>query len=116
MGWLNNTIVAFFKRLWGILVKIGNIVKKKILRFAENIASFFKSSKRLATLKANKKILPVIIKQIKDNGGYNVISCLFDEKKDDVVDFEENSQGIECERLDDELSTYFGNKDMIILQ
>ena len=115
MGWL-NTIAAFFKYLWKELVKLGHVIMKKILYFTKNIAEFFKNPKRWTMLKANKKILPIVIREKLKNGGYNTISCLFDEEKDDVVNIEEDAQGFECERLDSELSNYFGDKDMIILR
>ena len=115
MGWL-NTIAAFLKYLWKELVKLGHVIKKKILSFTENIVKFFKNPKRWATLTANKKILPIAIREKLKNGDYKTITCLFDEEKDDVFDIEENAQGFECERLDSELSNHFGDKDMIILR
>ena len=115
MGWL-STIAAFFEYLWKELVKLGLVIKKKILSFTENIAKFFKNPKRWATLKANKKILPIAIRKNLKNGDYKTITCLFDEEKDDIVDIEEDVQGFECERFDSELSNYFGDKDMIILR
>ena len=111
-----NSIVDFFKRIWAELVKFCKIVFKAILKFTENVVSFFKSPKRLAILKANKKLLPIVLKQKLKNGDYNVIEGIFDEEKDDLVDIEKETQGFECECLDSELNGYFGDKDLVILR
>ena len=112
-----HSIVDFFKQIWAELVKFCKIVFKAILKFTENVVSFFKSPKRWAILKANKnKLLPIVLKQKLKNGHYNVIEGIFDEEKDDMVDIEKETQGIECERLDSELNGYFGDKDLVILR
>lgn len=111
-----NSIVEFFKRIWGGLVKFCKIVFIVILKFTENVISFFKSPMRWAKLKANKKLLPIVLKQKLKNGDYNIIEGIFDEEKDDMVDIEKETQGIECERLDSELKGYFGDKDLVILR
>ena len=46
----------------------------------------------------------------------NVINCLYDKKRGEVIDYEEDAVGIEAEDLDSQTRQAFGNKDMIILQ
>lgn len=111
-----NSIVEFFKRIWDGLVKFCKIVFIVILKFTENVISFFKSPKRYKRIKENRNYLPIVLRQKLKNGDYNVIEGIFDEEKDDMVDIEKETQGIECERLDSELNGYFGDKDLIILK
>lgn len=86
-----------------------------VIKFSD-IASFFKTPERWAVLKSNKHILPIVIKEKEADGTIFVMGCLFDEEKDDVVDFEKNFIVYKSDSIDFELTEYFGNKDMIILQ
>lgn len=109
-----NYITELFLAIWQVLKSVGRIYLRQILKFAQDVVSFFKDPKRWRLLKSNKDILPIVLKQKLNNGDYNVVSCLFDEKKEEVVDIEE-SEGYECERLDYETASKFGNKDMLVL-
>ena len=111
-----NSIVTFFKIWWKELVKLGKIIFKALLSFKINILSFFKSPERYKRIKENRNYLPFVLREKMKNGDYNVIEGVFDEKTDDVVDIQKEAQGFECERLDSELTDYFGNKDLVILR
>lgn len=82
----------------------------------QDIVAFFKAPEIWSILKANKNILPIVLKEKEADGTVFVMGCLFDEEKDDVVDFEKNFIVYKSDSIDFELTEYFGNKDMIILQ
>lgn len=111
-----NSTVVFFKSIWTKLVKLGKIILKALLKFKENIISFFKEPKRWKMIKENKKYLPFIIREKMKNGDYETITGVFDEEKNNVVDIENETQGFKCERFDSELTDYFGNKDLVFLR
>lgn len=113
-GW--NSIISWFEKLWRELAEIGKKIFKYVLRFAVNIVSFFKKTEQRELLKSNKNILPIVLKEKLANGRYNVINCLFDTEKDDVVNIKRLGMGYECEEFDSELTNKFGNEDMIVLR
>ena len=67
-------------------------------------------------MKANKNILPVVLREKNADGTYIVIAGLFDEKKDDMVDIENSSISYKVKSMDSELSGHFGDKDLVILR
>ena len=114
MGFIGDVIdgiVDMARAIWDYIKKIAI----KVLKFFNNIVSFFKDRNRLEKLKANKDLLAVAIKENLENGNCNVVNCLFDKETNEIVDYEENAQGITAESLDSETKGYFGNKDMIML-
>ncbi|MBR2317964.1 MAG: hypothetical protein IKA37_08300 [Spirochaetales bacterium] len=115
MGLL-DFIFDIFDDLWKTLCRFGKTIKKAIISFTKNIVSFFKDPKRLKKLAKTKKILATTIKENLDNGNVNVINCLYDTEKEQVIELEENAIGYENGEMDPELARNFGNKDMIILQ
>lgn len=75
---------------------------------------------RLKKLQEDKDRLAVSIKENLGNGNYNVINCLYDKEKEEIVGNHsaenEDALGMESEGLDTEAKKHFGNKDMIVLQ
>lgn len=110
-GDIIDGIVDRARAIWDYIKKIAI----KVLKFFNNIVSFFKDRNRLEKLKDNKDLLAVAIKENLENGNCNVVNCLFDKETNEIVDYEENAQGITAESLDSETKRHFGNKDMIVL-
>lgn len=106
----------FFRNLWNMLCEIGKAIYQKIVSFAKNVLSFFQKPSRLKVLEQHKETIAVTIKENLNNGNVQLINCLYDTKKEEVVNYEEDAYGYECEQMDPELARNFGNKDMIILQ
>lgn len=104
--------IDLLRSIWNA---IKNIIFAEILNFAKNIVKFFKDPRRLRKIKEDKNILAVSIKENLENGEYNTINCFFDKSKNEIVDMEENAQGIESWDIDAETERAFRNKDMIIL-
>lgn len=102
-----------------LLHKIWNSIKKffvKLLNFVKNIANFFKNPSRLSKLKQDSNIIATSIKENLSNGDYNVVNCLYDKETEQVVEMEENAEGINAEAIDLRTQQSFGDKTMIILQ
>lgn len=93
----------------------ANAKNVDLLKF-QDVVAFFKESKRFAMMKANKNILPVVLREKNADGTYIVIAGLFDEKKDDMVDIENSSISYKVKSMDSELSGHFGDKDLVILR
>ena len=108
---IKDGIVEMARAIWGFVKKI--IVR--VLNFFNNIVSFFKDRNRLEKLRTNKDLIAVTIKDRLSNGDYNVVNCLFDKEMNEIVDYEENAQGITAESLDEETKKAFAGKDMIAL-
>lgn len=93
----------------------ANAKEVDLLKF-QDVVAFFKESKRFAMLNANKNILPAVLREKNADGTYFVIACLFDEKKDDMVDIENSCISYKVKSMDSELTGYFGDKDLVILR
>lgn len=111
-----SNVVEFFRAVW-------EFVKKKtveIVNFVKNIVSWFKDPSRYKKLQENKKLIATSIKQNLENGQFNVINCLYDTEKEDIVgEYDVSNQdtiGFEDSGLDSETKKHFGDKDMIILK
>lgn len=87
----------------------------EILNFAKNIVKFFKDPSRLRKLKEDKNKIAVSIKYNLENGNYGTVNCLFDKKENEIVDMDDNAEGIESAEIDAETEKIFGNREMIIL-
>lgn len=107
-----NFFIDLLHSIWGIIVKI----KEKILNFLQNIVGFFKDPSRLRILRQDSNKIAVAIKENLSNGEYNVVNCLFDTSTNEIVDMQENAQGIEAQSIDNQTAQHFGDKTMIILQ
>jgi len=110
-----------FGTIWETLKKIWDKIKKifvKILNFFNHIVSWFKNASRVKKLKEERDVVAVAIKEKLDNGDYNVVNCLFDKEKDEIVvdNGETQAEVITTESLDNETLKNFGDKDMIVLQ
>ena len=112
LGEIISGCVEMLRAIWDYVKKIA----VKVLHFFNNIVSFFKNSNILRKLKANKDLLAVSIKDHLANGDYNVVNCLFDKERNEIVDYDENAQGITAESLDSETEKNFYGEDMIVLQ
>lgn len=102
-----------------LLYEVWDFIKKiwvKIVNFAQNIVGFFKNPARLRQLQQDSDLIAVSIKDNLDNGDYKVVNCLFDQSSNEIVDMQENAQGIEAEEIDDATMRAFGNKAMVVLQ
>ena len=116
MGYLldaiKDGIVEMARAIWGFIEKI--VVR--VLNFFNNIVPFFEDRNRLEKLKANRNLIATSIKDKLSNGDYNVVNCLFNKETNEIVDWDENAQGITAETLDSETKKAFAGKDMIVLQ
>lgn len=102
-----------------IIRSVWNWIKKifvKIFNFFRNVVCWFRDPNRLRKLQEDENIIAVAIKERLENGNYNVINCLFDKERCELVDYEEDALIIESEQLDKETLKAFGEKDMIVLQ
>lgn len=113
---LFDAIAEFFRAIWSFIKRM--VVG--IINFFQNIASWFKTPRKLQMLKQNRKLLAVSIKRNLEDNNYNVINCLYDTEKEDIVgEYDVSNQdaaGLEASGLDSETKKHFGNKDMIILK
>lgn len=111
-----SNVVEFFRAVWEFVKKIF----VKIVNFAKNIVSWFRDPSIYKKLQENKKLIATSIKQNLENGQFNVINCLYDTEKEDIVGEHsaqnEDALGMETKGLDTEAKKHFGDKDMIILQ
>ena len=108
-----------FSFIFEIISSIWDFIKHifvQIVSFVKNIFSFFKNRNRMQKLQQDKNVVATTIKQNLEDGSVNVINCLCDKNRGEVIDYEEDAVGIEAEDLDSETRRAFGNKDMIILQ
>lgn len=109
---LIDDAIELLHRLWNGIKKIF----VKILSFAKNIVAFFKNPRRAKQLKEDSDKIAVAIKENLDNGDYKIVNCLFNKATNEVVDIQEDAQGISAENIDNETEEAFGNKAMVILQ
>ena len=108
-----------FSFIFEIISAIWDFIKHifvQIISFVNNIVSFFRNRNRMQKLQQDKNVLATTIKQNLEDGNLNVISCLYDKKRGEVIDYEEDAIGIEAEDLDSETRQAFGNKDMLVLR
>lgn len=113
--------LIFFKSKKSLIANLdikmlaANAKNVDLLKF-QDVVAFFKESKRFAMMKANKNILPAVLREKNADGTYFVIACLFDEEKDDMVDIENSCISYKVKSMDSELTDHFGDKDLIILR
>ena len=108
-----------FELIKSLLASVWEWIKKivvAIISFARNIISFFRDRNRLRKLQEDQNRIAVAIKEKLENGEYQVVNCLFDKQKSELVDPEEDAVVITSGQLDAETLSNFGSKDMIILQ
>ena len=98
--------------LWERIKKI----KVAIVSFVSNIVSFFRDRNRLKKLQEDQNRIAVSIKGKRKNGDYQIVNCIYDRAKVELVDPEEDAVLITGKQLDAETKKAFGNKDMIVLQ
>ena len=113
------SLLSFLGTIWELIQAAWAWIKKIFLRvisFFRNIVQFFKERGRLQKIQQNKKILATSIKQNLEDGNVNVINCLFDTERGDLVDEEIDAQIMRAEDMDAETRKNFGNKDMIVLK
>lgn len=106
-----SVIKTLLKAVWDMIKKLAVY----LLRFVLNIVAFFKDPSRLGKLKENKDRIAVTIKEKLDNGDYEVINCLFDKERAELVDPEEDAEVISASELDEETLAQFNGKDMLVL-
>lgn len=105
--------------IWEAIRAVWNFIKKiilKILNFLKNILGWFKNPKRIETLEQNKDVIAVVIKQNLESGNYNVVNCLFDTKRGEIINPEEDAICYISEELDYETKMHFRDKDMLVLK
>lgn len=111
-----DAIIGLFNAIWSFVKRTS----VEIVNFVKNIVLWFKEPSILQMLKQNRKLLAVSIKKNLEANNYNVINCLYDTEKEDIVgDYDVSNQyadGIESKGLDSETKNRFGDKDMIILK
>ncbi|MBQ9337839.1 MAG: hypothetical protein IJS14_11160 [Lentisphaeria bacterium] len=108
-----------FESIKSLLAKVWELIKKivvAIISFVRNIVSFFKDRNRLQKLQEDQNRIAVAIKEKLENGEYQLVNCLFDKQKSELVDPEEDAVVITSGQLDAETLSNFGSKDMIVLQ
>ena len=93
----------------------ANAIEVGVIKF-QDIIAFFKNPACLDTLKKNKNLLAVAIREEEADGTIFVQACLYDEEKEKVIDMENSFIVYKSKHMDDELTKNFGNKDMIVLQ
>lgn len=111
MDKIRDGLIQLAKKIWNLIKKIFC----KIVNFVKNIVSFFREPHRLEKLKKNNNIIAASIKENLNNGAYHIVNCLYDTEKEEIVDMQECSLGIEAENIDFETAKHFGDKAMVIL-
>ena len=87
-----------------------------IISFVRDIVSFFRDPDRLKKLQEDQNRIAVSIKGKRKNGDYQIVNCIYDRAKEELVAPEEDAVLITGKQLDAETKKAFGNKDMIVLQ
>ena len=80
----------------------------------EDILPFFKQPTTLKALKENDNLIAVVIKDVKEDGTFRILACIYDKKNNSVVDLDK-AEGWNTKKLDERLTQAFGDKSMIIL-
>lgn len=109
---LIEIIKAALKAVWNFIKKIV----LKVVNWFKNIYAFFKDRQRIAILKENKNAIAVAIKEKLEKGDYQVINCLFDKEKNEIINEERDALIMTAEDLDKETKEKFKNKEMIVLE
>jgi len=132
-GGLIGSILNFIKRVWDFIKKI--VVK--IVSFFKHIVGWARNAlkkllQNLEDKRKIKKIDPIVIKikeAIESNNYTTVpiglkeqvqkeqlVQCVYDREKGEIVDWENTARVISYGDLDPETKRAFEDKDMIILQ
>jgi len=102
-----------------LLAEVWALIKKiivAIIRFAQNIVSFFRNPSRLRKLQENHNRIAVAIKEKQESGDYQVVNCLYDKQTSELVTPEEDAEVLTSAELDAETKRTFNGKEMIVLQ
>lgn len=105
--------------IWEAIRAVWNFIKKiilKILNFLYHIVEWFRNPKRIVILEQNKDAIAVVIKQNLENGNFNVVNCLFDTKRGEIINPVEDAICYTSEELDYETKMHFRDKDMLVLK
>lgn len=97
------------KAVWNYIVKIVVAV----CDYVKNICRYFREAARQGRLR-DPGVIAVAVRKHLDDGNFNVITCLFDEEEQKVID-PEDMEIITAERLDDETNNKFGKNDVLVL-
>ena len=108
LDWIKEKLKAVWEWIKKIVLKIVN--------FFKNIVSFFKDPNRLKKLQADKDRIAVAIKENLANGNYQVVNCLYDKEKSELVTPEQDAEVITAEQLDAQTISTFGDKEMVVCQ
>lgn len=84
--------------------------------YADEILGFFKQPEINSSLRQNKNLVAVAIKETGKNGTIHIIATLFDKEKNDVSDFDKKAVAWNAKKIDNQLAQLFGDKEMIVLQ
>lgn len=106
--WIKEKLAAVWEWIKKIVLKI--------VSFLKNIMGFFKDPNRLKKLKADQDRIAVAIKENLANGNYQVVNCLYDKEKSELVTPEQDAEVITAEQLDAQTISNFGDKEMVVLQ
>ena len=112
---LIGSLIFFFSKKSGAQILKSLATEVNEIKFSDIIA-FFKNPACLDTLKKNKNLLAVAIREEEADGTIFVQACLYDEEKEKVIDMENSFIVYKSKQMDDELTKNFGDKNMIVLQ
>ena len=111
--------MAIIDAIKKLLRDVWEFIKKifvKVINFFKNIVNWFQEPDRLKKIQSDKKVIAVAIKENLEKGNYNVVNCLYNQETEELVDVKEDVLSITAEQLDSQTSSYFGKKEMIIVQ
>lgn len=109
-----GSLIFFFSKKSGTQILKSLAKEVNEIKFSD-IITFFKNPARLDTLKKNKNLLAVAIREEEADGTIFVQACLYDEEKEKVIDMDNSFIVYKSKQMDDELTKNFGDKNMIIL-
>ncbi|OBV28586.1 hypothetical protein BKN38_09855 [Helicobacter sp. CLO-3] len=89
-------------------------IKQESLSMRE-VVEFFKEPETLKSLQENKDLLAVVIREKKDDGKIQIVLTAFNESTNEMASFP-HTKSFLVEKIDEDLSASFGDKDMIVLQ
>ena len=102
-----------------LLADVWDLIKKifvAVVRFVQNIVSFFRDPSRLRKLQEDQNRIAVSIKEKLDNGDYQVVNCLYDKADERLVSPETDCEAVTSQQLDKTTKDAFGDKDMLVVQ
>lgn len=109
--------------MFDFIIRAWRWIKKVVLaiiRFVDNVVSWFEDPNRLRELQEDMDNIAVVVKEKLENGDYKVVKCLFNKREGKIVGREEASnqyiEGMTSDNLDEKTKRSFGNKDMIVLE